>query len=302
MPRISPKLIRQAAQHSPLLPPLLRANRTLDSAKQELQWIQQLPKSQWRLAVTKRAQLIPLQYILGTQPFGALDIVCRPGALIPRWETEEWVGRLVETLREYKGQRLDVMDVCTGTGCILLLMDYGLREVVEATFMGTDVSEEALAVARENLRVYEEGGGGVGGGVGGGSGSDRITFSHGDVFVPINHKYNLIVSNPPYIPREHFAGPQGAQKSVRLYEPELALVGDTEFYTSLVRNVIIPLECEGFVLELGYSHQAMAVAQAATEFKVAKYYDSSANLRCVVGYRPRGMLLCLHKLCHEYIE
>lgn len=296
MPRISPKLIRQAAQHSPLLPPLLRANRSLDSAKQELQWIQQLPKSQWRLAVTQRARLIPLQYILGTQPFGALDIVCRPGALIPRWETEEWVGRLVESLREYQGQRLDVMDVCTGTGCILLLMDYGLRELVEATFMGTDVSEEALAVARENLRAY-----------GGGNGGDgRITFSHGDVFVPINHKYHLIVSNPPYIPRDHFVTPQGAQKSVRLYEPEIALVGDTEFYTSLVYNVIIPLECQGFVLELGYSHQAEAVAravvQATTEFKVAKYYDSSDNLRCVVGYRARGTLLCLRQLCHEYIE
>ena len=88
MSRISAKLIRDARRISPFLPRLLPANRTIEQASLELKWIkQELPKEDWNDAVNQRYQLVPLQYILGSQPFGELNIKCTQGVLIPRWET-----------------------------------------------------------------------------------------------------------------------------------------------------------------------------------------------------------------------
>ena len=117
--RISPRTIRQASK-VPLLKYFLAANRTLENAKQELKWVQQeLPPQKWTWAAKRRLRLVPLQYILGSQPFGELTILCKENVLIPRWETEEWVGHLLNIL-EKNSKLLKVVDVCTGTGCIPL--------------------------------------------------------------------------------------------------------------------------------------------------------------------------------------
>ncbi|KAG7821708.1 hypothetical protein KL928_000183 [Ogataea angusta] len=85
---------------------VLKSRFPASQAAQELRWIQQeLPKSQWQTAVEQRARLVPLQYILGSQPFGDLTIKCKPGVLIPRNDTEEWCEALKQVIAKSNGPK-----------------------------------------------------------------------------------------------------------------------------------------------------------------------------------------------------
>src|SRR2546421_5322789 len=159
MPRLAPSLLHYAGRKSPLLPILLRECRDTQSAENELRWLtehalarQSSPRARaeilqrsdvastpgWRTTLRKlvrrRARGEPLQYILGTQPFGDLEILCQKGVLIPRLETEAYTAELAGLVRdlgragpETKTQKLRILDVCTGTGCISLLLHSLLR-------------------------------------------------------------------------------------------------------------------------------------------------------------------------------
>lgn len=273
MPRVSPKLVRLAAAQSPLLPPLLRANRTLENAQAELRWIkQELPRDKWVSAVQRRSQLEPLQYILGTQPFGSLDILCEKGVLIPRWETEEWASELADILRK-SPQPLKIVDACTGTGCIPL---YLKSQMPNANVAGFDISPSAIVLARRNREKAQL----------------DVAINSGDVFsARLADSYrdvDIITANPPYIPEADYNKLvlcNGPQRSVRLYEPKLALVGHLEFYEALVKNLLLPSGATGLVCELGYDDQAAATMNALPdEWSGGEYMDSAGKLRCVVAW------------------
>lgn len=290
MPRISPKLARLAREYSPLLPPLLKANQNLQSAKNELRWIKnELPRHQWKEAIYKRAKKVPLQYILGSQPFGSLEIRCEPGVLIPRWETEEWVQRLVDILRPL--HPLAMIDACTGTGCIPIFMK---KELPNWNVNAFDISQKAISLATRNCQHSDV----------------DVNVHYGDVFDEgLTNKLgevDFVTANPPYIPLEDYLKPvvlDGPEDSVRLFEPQLALVGDTEFYSALVENIVLPLNCRGFLFELGYEEQVDATAKLLpSNWDVGKYYDLAGKLRCVVGWRKDSDLALLHKLCRRDIE
>lgn len=277
MPRISSRLVRQAAARAPQLVPLLRATRSIDQAAAEWRWIRkELPQNQWLDAIRRRAQLEPLQYILGTQPFGALDIACAPGVLIPRWETEEWVLALAETLQG--APNLSILDACTGSGCVPLLLKHELHDADVAAF---DVSAAALRLAKENRTNC---------------GLD-VALSLGNVLEKSASaqwlRANVVTANPPYIPPEDWSKPvllSGPERSVRMYEPRLALVGDLEFYTALVENVVKPVGAQAFVFELGYEAQAVHTAGLLPGWTCGRYNDSAGRLRCVVGWRDGPLL------------
>ncbi|CAH6720405.1 mitochondrial MRF1 N(5)-glutamine methyltransferase Mtq1p [[Candida] jaroonii] len=272
--RISPKLIRQARQINNLLPPLLYPNRSLEQAQLELKWItEELPPNQWVQAVKRRSLYEPLQYILGSQPFGDLDILCRPGVLIPRWETEEWVKRLCNSL---SGQQYKILDVCTGSGCIPILMDHLLKQRgIDSNIEAFDISPIAVELAQENAKLNQS----------------SISFTQNNLFrVRDLGKYDIIVSNPPYITKDEYAT---IGKSVKLYEPQLALIGETEFYEALVHNVVIPSECHSFVFELGNQSQADIVQSLLPHWNIGTMKDSQENLRCVIGSKDKSfMTLC----------
>lgn len=286
MVRVTRALVRVARSHSRLLPPLLRAV-PLEQAKQELMWIQcELPQKEWVQAVRRRSKLEPLQYILGTQPFGELDIICRKGVLIPRWETEEWVTKLTSCL--LKQQNINIIDACTGSGCIPLLLHHQLTQ--ERTIVGFDISHDAISLSKDNLRKYEKG-----------YGKSSVRFEKVNVFdTDVVHKLGLsecdiVVSNPPYIPLDDYKLPvshNGVEKSVRLYEPSLALIGDLEFYEALVKNVVLPLKCRGFVFELGYMEQVEYTSKLVKElgWETKPYYDTAGKIRAIVGWRGDSSL------------
>lgn len=272
MPRISSKLVRQARAISPRLAPLLRATGSLERAHSELKWIEnELPRHKWTNAVNRRACLEPLQYILGSQPFGLLDILCGRGVLIPRWETEEWATAVASIIKEFESPR--ILDACTGTGCIPLLLKH---ELPHAKVQAFDFSEDALRLAGLNKEKFDI----------------DVSFNYGDVFdsnMKFDHPFDLVTANPPYIPINDYERPMllsGPEKSVRLYEPRLALVGHLEFYHALVDNIVHALQCSGIVFELGYEEQAQATAEKlGTAWLCGRYNDSAGRLRCVVGWK-----------------
>ncbi|KAG8927468.1 hypothetical protein FRC01_007451 [Tulasnella sp. 417] len=220
-----------------LLNRVLRLSLGSEVASRELRWMKEAiyearPKispadfeETLKSYVKRRAAGIPLAYVLGTQPFGPLTIKCRPPTLIPRPETEDWVtrlGQVISSTQSGSKSPISVLDICTGSGCIPLLLSSTSRSPIAA--LGVDISEAAVKLAKEN--VSEAGL------------SDRIPIVRGDLFdndfvqtvlarsaSPEALGFDVITSNPPYIPQEEY---DKLAPSVKQYEDRLALLGDRE--------------------------------------------------------------------------
>ncbi|PHH91824.1 hypothetical protein CDD83_10173 [Cordyceps sp. RAO-2017] len=241
MPRLPPWLFRQAKQQSPNLAALVPACRSLESARNELRWIQEhvrkTVQARRRQTLAKlcrdRGRGVPLQYILGSQPFGHLDIRCRPGVLIPRPETEAYTCHLVDLVQRGRlsvpkhGRALRMVDLCTGTGCIPLLLFSLLQQCFPALHvLGVDIAPEAVKLARENIdrniRL---------GHIGRPAPEQDLRILKGDIFddedlrALARSPCDILVSNPPYIAETVWNYGRGQLGySVRKYEPQLALV------------------------------------------------------------------------------
>jgi len=198
--------------------------------------------------VRLRSTGVPLQYVLASQPFGNLDILCRRGVLIPRPETEAYVHHLAGVVRtrfarkKAHGAGLCILDLCSGSGCIALgLFALLARHFPTLHVQGIDVCPKAVALARENIRHNKDNltGGGL-------AASQSISFRRMDVFSPRfladigAREWDVIMSNPPYVDPVTWAlGRGGLGLSVRRFEPERALLAPLD----------VPLEKDGVVWE-----------------------------------------------------
>lgn len=300
MARITPRLKREAYNISPLLVFLLGANRSIENAKQELNWIQrELPRNTWRKACLRRKRLEPLQYILGTQPFGDLDILCRKDVLIPRHETEEWTLKLCDALHNLRSSNIKILDACSGSGCISLLLYYELRVLAgrDIKIGGFDLSKRANALSHSNLRNFEKQYGVF---------NSEINFFQLNVFCRERmkkhlrkEKYDLIVSNPPYVPPLEYTAPRGVEKSVRLYESADALIGTYAFYKALI-DVIEELDTKGFVFEIGdisqYEYVREFVENRMPNWKTGLFLDSRKKPRCIIGWLKQSPMKVLQEM------
>jgi len=187
--------------------------------------------------IKERCSHVPLQYIQGHTEFMGLKLTVNNNVLIPRQETEllvEAAGREYVRVREEVGYRIKVLDMCTGSGCIIVCLAklYGAREAY-----GTDISREALDVAGKNARDI-----GVG-----------VTFIQSDLFKEVKGRFDIIVSNPPYI---RGADIGGLMPEVRLHEPMIALDGGDDglwFYREIIKDAPHHLNPGGIVMfEIGY--------------------------------------------------
>lgn len=336
MPRLSPNSIRYAVRQDAYLPALYRATRCIATAESDLRWIRkELPRREWHAAVVQRVAHRPLQYILGSQPFGALLVKCSEAALIPRWETEEWTMKLATAVNQALAQPanlgsgresaaggskraksvpLHVVDACTGTGCIALSLAAELAPGVAADICAVDVHPGCLELARENYRanlhllknkavrfrqmdVLDPGLAGDPGDPG--DPGDAGPGSAGNSAVP--GRVDLLVSNPPYIPLDKY---ETLDRSVKDYEPKIALVGDFEFYDALVENVLLPRQdsCHGFVFEVGNFRQIARVKSLLgrnESWQVGAMKDGAGNYRCAVGWKTNGVFTRFRELCSE---
>ncbi len=199
--------------------------------------VTEIQNRDYKGAITRRASHVPLQHILGYQEFMGLKFKVTPDVLIPRQDTEI----LVEEVMRFLHDGMRILDMCTGSGCILLSL---LRYSNECEGKGCDISEKALAVAAENARLL-------------GLNAD---FVQSDLFENVDGRFEIIVSNPPYIPGKMI--PE-LMEEVREHDPTIALDGGgdgLDFYRKIINEAEKYLYSGGMLFfEIGYD-QAEAVS------------------------------------------
>lgn len=199
--------------------------------------------AQYKEMLEKRSVHIPLQQIIGRQSFMGLDFYVDENVLIPRQDTELLVEEALKELHD--GMR--ILDMCTGSGCILLSL---LKYSNDCEGIGADISEEALKVAERN-RVQ--------------LGLENATFIRSDLFEAVEGKFDLLVSNPPYICSDVI---DTLMPEVREHEPRQALDGSADglhFYRRILAECRTYLKPGGMLLfEIGYD-QGEAVKRLMEE-------------------------------------
>ncbi|SGZ38150.1 related to Mitochondrial N(5)-glutamine methyltransferase MTQ1 [Hanseniaspora guilliermondii] len=308
--RINRQLIKKAKNINPLLPYLLPQCRTIENASTELRWINEhfssKPKSEFIEACKRRYKGMPLQYILGTQPFGKnLNILCKKNVLIPRWETDEITSFLndvllkkrLQTIREnQENSKKIILDLCTGSGCISASIKESYPDIKDLFIYGIDVSKACIDLAMENqvFNNLENNKGNY---------DTWLGYLLHDVLNPKKELFKrvkkmdewtggefetsspfieCIISNPPYIPHKQLSE---LNVSVKNYEPHKALFGELEFYKNFV-DVWSP-HCNSFFYELGDITQLDFIRNNLDEdtWTVHKWMDGNDKLRGVYGYR-----------------
>ncbi len=157
----------------------------------------------------------PVQYIIGNVDFFDLNLNVNKNVLIPRFETEELVDKLIKYISKYLPYTIKILDMGTGSGCIALTLKKKLKNcIVDAS----DISIKALEVARENAKKNHL----------------EVNFIESDLFKNINNKYDCLVSNPPYI-----AYDEKIMDIVKNNEPKSALYAANNglyFYEKILEN------------------------------------------------------------------
>ena len=164
--------------------------------------------------IDKRLTHVPVQHITGTQCFMGLDFKVTPDVLVPRPDTEILVEEVLKDLHD--GMR--ILDMCTGSGCILLSL---LKYSNDCTGQGVDISPEALKVARENADSLE---------------ISSAEFIESDLFQNVSGKFDILVSNPPYIKTSEI---KTLMPEVSIHDPYIALDGHEDgvyFYKKILET------------------------------------------------------------------
>ncbi len=215
----------------------------------------------------KRAERIPLQYITGEQEFMGMTFKVNSNVLIPRQDTEVLVEEVLKALEP----GMEVLDIGTGSGCILLSI---LKNAPTVSGTGTDVSKQALLVAKENAKLHEL----------------EAEWVRGSLFDNVNGRFDVIVSNPPYIPQAQIPK---LMPEVQLFEPQQALDGGMDgldFYRRISDLAPEYLKENGLLFfEIGCD-QAYAVQRIMAErgfFELSVVKDL-AGLDRVVRGRLKG--------------
>lgn len=221
----------------------------------------------YRELIGRRAKRIPLQQITGEQEFMGFPFLVNEHVLIPRQDTETLVEEAME--KSEKGDR--VLDMCTGSGCILLSL---LKLVPGLSGTGADISQEALKVAVENGKRLQT----------------EASFLESDLFEKVEGVFDLIVSNPPYIASDEIGT---LMEEVRDHEPIGALDGSADglaFYRRLVQEGKDHLKSGGWMLfEIGCT-QAEAVMELLKKGGFQEIYvkkDLAGLDRVVGGRKPK---------------
>jgi release factor glutamine methyltransferase len=154
--------------------------------------------------VARRAEGEPVAYLLGEKEFWSLDFFVDDRVLIPRPETEVLVEEVLALCGSRGDSCLRILEIGTGSGAVSVAL---ATELPSARFWATDISAQALVVAKHNAERHAV--------------AERITFLPGDLFAPVSGRFHVIVSNPPYIPEDEF---DALPCDVKKYEPPIALV------------------------------------------------------------------------------
>ena len=219
--------------------------------------------TEYERVVEKRAEHVPLQYITGEQEFMGMTFKVNSNVLIPRQDTETLVE---ETLKVIEPQ-MEILDLCTGSGCILLSI---LKNAPTVRGTGSDISKQALLVAKENAKLHDL----------------DVEWVRGNLFDNVSGQFDVIVSNPPYIAQAEIPT---LMPEVGQFEPLQALDGGVDgldFYRKITEEAPQYLKETGYLfLEIGYDQgqavQQMMLDAGFSEVTVIK--DLAGNDRVVKG-------------------
>lgn len=207
-----------------------------------------------RAMVKRVGEHEPVQYVLGEGWFYGRPFHVEPSTLIPRPSTESLVETVINHVRAIEEERIiRIADIGTGTGCVIVTL---IAELPNAASVATDINESILSLARRNAERHKV--------------SDRIKFTAGSLFESVEGTFDVIVSNPPYIPDHEWPA---VERNVKDYEPESALRGGKDGL-DVIRPLITTASdylVEGGLLaiEVADSHadSVKALMEAESNFK-----------------------------------
>lgn len=251
------RLLLQAASDVPVATQIAYPERTIEENAIAL----------FQGFVARRAERQPMAHILGGREFWSLDFLVTPHTLDPRPDSETLVQAVLERTRN-RAAPLRLLDFGTGTGCLLLAL---LHELPHATGIGIDISPEALEVASENARNL-----GLAG---------RVQFCLRNWDRGLVPAFDIILSNPPYIPSDVI---DTLQPEVSRFEPRIALDGGADGLDAYRRlapaaaRLLAPDGLAAFEIGLGQIESVVAIGGAAGLRHIATATDLGAVQRCVL--------------------
>ncbi len=210
-----------------------------------------LNKEKLKEGLEKLKQGLPVQYIVGNVDFYGSILKVNENVLIPRFETETLVEKTIEYSKKYLNEPYKIIDLGTGSGAIAITLKKHLNSSVDAI----DISKEALQIAKENAK----------------NNAVEINFFQSDMLENVKNKYDIIISNPPYI-----AYDEEVEEIVKNNEPSIALYAKNnglEFYEKILKKANNHLNKPGLIaFEIG-------VNQGESIKEIGQHYFKKANIK-----------------------
>jgi release factor glutamine methyltransferase len=220
----------------------------------------------YNFAILRRIKRVPIAYITGKKEFWSENFLVNENTLVPRPETELMIYRV---LKFFKNRTINVLDIGTGSGCVLLSI---LKNLNFSRGTGIDISSKAIKVATTNAKNLNL--------------SNRTHFKICDIKNYNIGKYDLIISNPPYIPSKDI---KNLSKDIIDHEPKSALDGGTDGL-DLIKKVIYKsnhlLKRNGLlVIEIGFNqYRKVTDILKRNKFReISKEFDYNSNVRCIIS-------------------
>ena len=217
-------------------------------------------------AIYRRLKREPIAYITGKKEFWSHNFLVNRSTLVPRPETEILIHKIVKI---FKDKKINILDIGTGSGCIILSI---LNSLKFSRGVGIDISSKAIEIAKANSKRMKL--------------SNRVKFKVLDLAKIYGNQFDLVVSNPPYIPLKDI---KNLSKDIRNYEPIIALNGGVDGL-DLVKKVIyksnIVLKKNGLLaIEIGNGqYRKVSNLLKNRGFKeLSKEYDYKDNVRCIIS-------------------
>ncbi len=217
-------------------------------------------------AIYRRLKREPIAYITGKKEFWSHNFLVNRSTLVPRPETEILIHKIVKI---FKDKKINILDIGTGSGCIILSI---LNSLKFSRGVGIDISSKAIEIAKVNSKRMKL--------------SNRVKFKVLDLAKIYGNQFDLVVSNPPYIPLKDI---KNLSKDIRNYEPIIALNGGVDgldLVKKVIYKSIIVLKKNGLLaIEIGngqYRKVSNLLKQSGFR-ELSKEYDYKDNVRCIIS-------------------